>query len=59
MPMIVGTQFQLKLTNFIFRPNLTKLTIYFQPKTEKVNITIEFCIFELVLSPNFSLKRQF
>ena len=47
MPMIVGTQFQFKLTIFIFRPNLSKKS-YFQPKTEKVNITIEFCIFELV-----------
>ena len=27
--------------------------------TQKVNTTIEFCIFELVLVPNFSLDWQF
>ena len=31
----------------------------FPSKMEKVNITIEFCISELVLVPNFSLKWQF
>ena len=31
----------------------------FQYKTENVNTTIEFCIFELVLVPNFSLNWQF
>ena len=29
------------------------------PKTEKVNIIIDFCIFKLVLVPNFSLNWQF
>ena len=28
-------------------------------KTEKVNITIKFCIFELVLGPNFSFSWKF
>ena len=28
-------------------------------KTEKLNTTIEFCIFELVFIPNFNLNRQF
>ena len=32
---------------------------YFRSKTEKVNITMEFCIFGLVQVPNFSLKWQF
>ena len=32
---------------------------YFQSETEKVNIIIEFCIFKLVLVPNFSLNWQF
>ena len=33
--------------------------IYFGPNTEKVNSTIKFCLFKLVLVPNFSLKWQF
>ena len=32
---------------------------YFQSKTEKVNSTTKFCIFKLVLVPNFSLIWQF
>ena len=32
---------------------------YFQSKTEKVNSTTKFCIFKLVLVPNFSLNWQF
>ena len=32
---------------------------YFRSKTEKVNTTFEFCIFELVLVPNVSLNWQF
>ena len=32
---------------------------YFWSKTEKVNITIEFCIFELNNVLNFSLNLQF
>ena len=51
----LGTKFQVKLTVFIFWPKLHKKVsfwakftekTYFQTKTEKVNITIEFCIFE-------------
>ena len=30
---------------------------FIHPYTEKVNITIEFCIFELVWIPNFSLNN--
>ena len=32
---------------------------YFQSKTEKLNSTMKFCIFKLVLLPNFSLNWQF
>ena len=32
---------------------------YFESKIDKMNITIEFCIFELVLVPNFSWNWQF
>ena len=32
---------------------------YFRTKTEKVNIVIKFCIFELVSEPNFCLSWQF
>ena len=31
---------------------------YFQPKTEKVNITIAFCLSKLVSVSNFSLNQQ-
>ena len=30
---------------------------YLQPKTEKLNTTSEFCMFELVQVPNFSLRN--
>ena len=32
---------------------------YLHSKTEKVNIIIEFCMFKLILVPNFSLSWQF
>ena len=37
-------------------PSFTKKGVCY--KIEKVNTTIEFCIFELVLLPNFSLNWQ-
>ena len=43
----LGTKFQLKLTNLIFWTKLAQKE-YFQSKIEKVNTTIEFCMFELV-----------
>ena len=43
----LGTKFYLKLTNLIFCTKYTQKGI-FQSKAEKVNITNEFCIFELV-----------
>ena len=44
---ILSIKFQVKLTKLIF---WTKFALkgYFRSKTEKVNITTEFCIFELV-----------
>ena len=52
------TKFQFKLTFLFFFDQICPEN-YFQPKTEKVNITIEFCIFELVKVPYFSLNWQF
>ena len=52
------TKFQLKLTILIFWTKFVQKG-YFQSKTEKVNITIKFCIFKLVQVPNFSLHWQF
>ena len=43
----LGIKFHLKLTILIFWTKLSQ-TGYFRPKIKKVNITIEFCIFELV-----------
>ena len=53
----LGTKFQLKLTILIFWTKLAQ-KVYFRFKTEKVNTTFEFWIFELVLVPNFSLNWQ-
>ena len=49
----LGTKFHLKLKILIF---LTKFAQkgYFWSKTEKVNTTIKFCIFNLNEGPNFS-----
>ena len=44
---ILDTKFQLKLTILIFWTKFAKKG-YFQSKAEKLNIPIEFCIFELV-----------
>ena len=54
----LSTKFQLKLTILIFWTNLTQER-YFRSKTEKVNMIFEFCIFELLKVPNFSLNWQF
>ena len=53
--MRLATKFHLKLTILIFWTKFGQKG-YFRSKTEKVNITIEFCIFELVQVPNFSLN---
>ena len=44
---------------FFFEPNLLKKPSYFQSKTDKIDSTIEFCIFELVFALNFTLNKQF
>ena len=44
---ILATKFQLKLTIFISWTKFTQKG-YLQSKAEKVNITIELCILELV-----------
>ena len=54
----LGTKFPLKLTLLNFGPNLPQRK-YSQPKTEKVNSTIEFCIFQLFLVLNFTLNKKF
>ena len=43
----LGIMFDLKPTILIFWTKFVR-SEYFRSKTEKVNITIEFCIFELV-----------
>ena len=54
----VGTKFQSQLTIFTFWTKFAQKG-YFQSKTEKLNITIEFCMFELVYVPNVSLNWTF
>ena len=55
----LNTSFQLKLTILIFGPNLPKNSSYFQSKIDKIDTTIEFCLFELVFVSNFTLNKQF
>ena len=52
----LGTKFQVKLTILIFWTKFEQKE-YIQSKTEKVNITIEFSIFELVYVPNFTSNK--
>ena len=51
----LGTKLQLKLIISSFWTKFAQKR-YFHSKTGKVNITIEFCIFDLVYVPSFSLK---
>ena len=51
-----GTKFQLKLSILIFWTKFTQKQCFW---SEKVNISIELCIFQLVWVPNFSLDKQF
>ena len=53
----LSTKFQLEIKISIFQSNFPRKG-YFHSKTEKVNITIEFCIFKLVSIWNFSLKQE-
>ena len=55
----VSTNFQLKLTIATFWTRSAKKGSYFQPKTDKIDTTIEFCIFKLVFVSNFTLNKQF
>ena len=55
LPMIVGSKFQLQQTILIYGTNFSKKG-NFRSKIEKINITIEFFIFELILVPIFSLN---
>ena len=55
----LSANFQLKLTDDIFLPNLSTKSNCFLSKTDKIDITIEFCIFELVFVSNFTLNKQF
>ena len=52
---MLGAKFQPKLTILTFSSKFAQKW-YFQSKTEKVNIAIEFWIFELVQMPDFSLN---
>ena len=53
----LSTNFQLKLTIGIFRTKFAKKGSYFQSKTDKIDSTIEFYIFELVFVSNFTLNN--
>ena len=55
----LSANFQLKLTIAIFWTKFAKKGSYFQSKTDKIDTTIEFCIFELVFVSNFTLNKQF
>ena len=52
-----GIKFHLKLTVLTFWTKFDQKG-YFPCKTEKVNITVEFCISVLAWVPNFSLNRH-
>ena len=54
----LSSKFHLKHTILIFWTKFDQKG-YFQLKTEKVNTTIEFCIFKLVWVPSFSWNWQF
>ena len=54
----LGIKFQLKLTILSFWTKFTQKK-HFQWKTEKRNITIEYCIFEVFYVPSFHLNWQF
>ena len=54
----LGTKFQLKLTILIFWTKFAQKG-FFRSKTEKLNTTTEFCIFELIQIPCFGLNSQF
>ena len=55
----LSTSFQLKLIIAIIWTKFSKKGSYFQSKTDKIDTTIEFCIFELGFISNFTLNKQF
>ena len=55
MNMIVGNELKLTQTILNFGSKLAQVQ-NFLSKTGKVNMAIEFCIFELVWVPNLSLN---
>ena len=60
MKIIVGSKFQLQQTILIFGTNFKKKKKeHVRLKREKVKITIDFFIFEVVLVPIFNLNWQF
>ena len=52
----LSTNFQFKLTIAYFWTKFAKKGSYFQSKTDKIDTTIEFCIFELIFVSNFTLN---
>ena len=54
----LGSTFQLKETILDFSTKFAKKE-YFQSKTVKVSIIIEYCIFELANLPEFILNKNF
>ena len=57
IPVSLITTFKLKMASLIFGPNLPKNGIWVN-KRKSTSITMEFCIFELVLAPNLNLNWQ-
>ena len=57
IPVSLITTFKLKMESLIFGPNLPKNGIWVNKRKSR-SITIEFCIFELVLAPNLNLNWQ-
>ena len=57
IPVSLRTTFKLKMASLIFGPNLPKNGIWVN-KRKSTSITMEFCIFELVLAPNLNLNWQ-
>ena len=53
----LSTNFQLKPIIAIFWTTFVQKGSYFQSKTDKIDTTIEFCIFELVFVSNFTLNN--
>ena len=53
-----STNFQLKLTNAIFWTKFDKKNGYFQSKSDKIDTTIDFCIFEKIFVSNFTTDKK-